>query len=1213
MSDISSPGSNYSGKLSQEQDEKILALLDNIFTMDNPVMLADTFNQLLSVEIWKYLQERLKEAQSSNDDLPLTLLEVALSLLQNAQTLGIDAAVAHYLDERQRVIDALDSLEATADPEEFYRVLEERQQILLSDLALAFLTGMYYDALDVEDNPVEAGVLKQQIDLIKEARISGVAVAWEHALAEDQQIMDVLDLLAEQNTHEAFYRVLQEKHNLLVTEKAIWFLQSQIAQLRQQGEPMADHYEGHAFLLKDAYTRNLSDAWEDFAGVDLVIQALQSTDEPEEILKLLQDHEKVLRSEAALFVLRSYIARAKASDQQDSVRYFERWYHLLEDARDSGITAAWSKFYNNLIIEIYGQLASSAPQSISDYTTALSHLEPETPDWADVLVKRGYASFTRVVSAQADKANLELAIADFQAALPVYRKYGKLDQYAETLENLGTALLLSLLLPQGQEVDVARAATDLMIVLVGTREDSYAPFHDPLQYRQQAIDNFTMAIALYQQRGRKADWARTLLKRAALYRTGNNGNVKEMFLAINDYSAALSILKKETSPFEWMGAIANRGACYLQIQGDGYEERLKQAIADLEAALSIATRQASPALYRKIQLFLYQAFEQSGRWEEAYQAIKEAIAVQHDLLAMNPAESSRLSLISDVANTQVEIYVRAAQVLSHFKRPPLQEAACLLEKGRTQLLRMTLSLDTLDPERISNPVARRRAEKFLATLNTWRQQQQKMMGLLSSAGTIPSPGPETAQNLTQQAQEDHAAFLKAIEAIRKYDDPDFMSPTPTFEDILQAVPAPESALVYLAAGAESGLALLIIRDRRGLAQTQYLPLPRLRTRVLFDLIETDTTKHIPIKLERVLLQLGGLGLDDVAKALSWSGVQKVRIIPFGLLGLFPFPAVLVQAIHGDKRCLGDLFEVTLAPSARALEAAEKRAANLDRTTHPCILVAGGVKELPFTRTEVNTVQQIALQFGHGEKNVHYLRSQAISKEKIVDVLKRSWYAHLAVHGIYQPDNPQHSHLLLKDEKAARQEHRIFLAEALERKTTDGRAALDLEGVRLLVLSACETAVIDVRQAPDEVMGLASGFLQAGAAGVIASLWAVDDRATYLLMSRFARLYLDPRRGWSPARALAEAQRWLREEVTNKLLMTYDPVGPDQASMQMQESIGEFAASRLRSLRYSYESGLAEIHAEATARALEKPDARQYADALAYADPFYWAAFAVTGC
>ncbi len=49
----------------------------------------------------------------------------------------------------------------------------------------------------------------------------------------------------------------------------------------------------------------------------------------------------------------------------------------------------------------------------------------------------------------------------------------------------------------------------------------------------------------------------------------------------------------------------------------------------------------------------------------------------------------------------------------------------------------------------------------------------------------------------------------------------------------------------------------------------------------------------------------------------------------------------------------------------------------------------------------------------------------------------------------------------------------------------------------------------------------SFFVRAGAGGVGATLWAVDDRATAVLMEAF---YQVPDAGSQPARALAQAQR-----------------------------------------------------------------------------------------
>jgi CHAT domain-containing protein len=78
---------------------------------------------------------------------------------------------------------------------------------------------------------------------------------------------------------------------------------------------------------------------------------------------------------------------------------------------------------------------------------------------------------------------------------------------------------------------------------------------------------------------------------------------------------------------------------------------------------------------------------------------------------------------------------------------------------------------------------------------------------------------------------------------------------------------------------------------------------------------------------------------------------------------------------------------------------------------------------------------------------------------------------------------------------------------------------------LVTLSACETGMNGVI-AGDELVGLARGFFQAGAASVVVSLWAVNDASTARLMQRFYR-YLEA--GCTPAAAMRSAQTELRRQ------------------------------------------------------------------------------------
>ena len=106
-------------------------------------------------------------------------------------------------------------------------------------------------------------------------------------------------------------------------------------------------------------------------------------------------------------------------------------------------------------------------------------------------------------------------------------------------------------------------------------------------------------------------------------------------------------------------------------------------------------------------------------------------------------------------------------------------------------------------------------------------------------------------------------------------------------------------------------------------------------------------------------------------------------------------------------------------------------------------------------------------------------------------------------------------------------------------------------VSLVTLSACETALLDPRDATDEAVGLPYGFLQAGVPAVWGSLWKVPDSSTALLMIQADERL---RMGAEAAQALRGAQQWLRDLTARDLAVFLSAHSPARPGMGIRPQV-----------------------------------------------------------
>jgi CHAT domain-containing protein len=351
---------------------------------------------------------------------------------------------------------------------------------------------------------------------------------------------------------------------------------------------------------------------------------------------------------------------------------------------------------------------------------------------------------------------------------------------------------------------------------------------------------------------------------------------------------------------------------------------------------------------------------------------------------------------------------------------------------------------------------------------------------------------------------------------------DIRYPGPPGVDQVQGWLAPGTALLEYALGERTSALFVVTRD-----ELIALPLPpgaEIAERVaeVRRLIRGQNPLHRP-RLTAMLAELTGILIGPAADRLA--DVERLLVVPDGDLFYLPFEALGNPLAPQDGPAgLLRRWTVTYLPSAAVLPHLEREApaawqrdllAFADpppRPTSPAGVLRGAElptiipgDSLPALPGAQREAKGIAALFPPDRVEVHV--GEAALESLLKTPSASAQRLHIASHGVISTTDAEESYVLLAPDES--DDGLLYLGEVFD---------LELEA-ELVVLSGCETG-LGPRLAGEGLLGLARGFLYAGARDLVVSLWSISDAGTVDLMVDFYRRL---EAGRAPAEALREAK------------------------------------------------------------------------------------------
>jgi CHAT domain-containing protein len=735
---------------------------------------------------------------------------------------------------------------------------------------------------------------------------------------------------------------------------------------------------------------------------------------------------------------------------------------------------------------------------------------------------------------------MQKALNVFNESLAITRAVGAHVEEAATLNSIGGVY---------QSLGEAQKALDkfneslAIWRIVGDRGweattlNNIASVYESLGDMQRALKKYNEALPMFRLVGERHGEANTLHNIGHVYRLSN-----KMQEALEKYDESLAIWRMIGDRRGEAGTLHNIGKVYLSLG------KIDAAMGKFNEALPIRRTVGDRDGEAETLLGIAQVEQKRGKLIQARQTIEEAIGIVESLRTSVDIQELRASYLA----SQQKYYQYYIDILMEQRRQnPSAEfdaaAFAVSERSRARSLLELLTESRIDIHQGVDSSLLERERSLQRLLNAKAAAQFSLLNRKHTPEQSEAAAKEI-KSLTTEYEE-----LRAQIRTRNPRYAALTQPLPlSLAEIQQQVLDSDTLLLEYSLGDDASYLFAVSQTSITSHRLPKLAEVEAATRRVRELLtaphpqpgDTESKLQARIKkakanywpqaaaLSRMLLGPAASQLDGKRLLIVADGA--LQYLPFGALPAphSPHPAPLItehEIVHLPSASTLAVLRRELAgrkPAAKAVavladpvfsaddarvksgaetQAGEEAAPNLTRAIND---VRGELSRLLLTRDEAEAILSVTPRAdGLGALDFRANRATATSDE-----LSRYRIVHFATHSLLDSEHPELSGVVLSlvDDRGQPQDGFLRLHEIFNLRLP----------AELVVLSACQTG-LGKEVKGEGLVGLTRGFMYAGAARVVASLWQVHDAATAELMKRFYRRMLKD--GMRPAAALRAAQ------------------------------------------------------------------------------------------